>query len=135
MRYALIAVGGALGALARWRLSLWLDPGAAFPVAILAINLSGAFVLGWLVRFAESGGIGPDLRLGLVTGFLGAYTTFSTWEAGVFALAGGGRGLLALGYLAASLVGGLACAAAGMAVAGQRLRIALGGVRDGVRGA
>lgn len=115
-RYVYIAIGGALGALARWGLAAALLPHAAFPVGILVVNLSGSLGLGWAFPYTLQTEWDPDLRLGLVTGFFGAYTTFSTWLAGTRALATH-DGLLAVTYVAVSLVGGLLCAVAGMALA------------------
>ena len=117
MRYLYIALGGALGALARWGLFLWILPRAAFPLGVLVVNLSGCLLLGFLFPYTLETQLDADLRLGIVTGFLGAYTTFSTWEAGVHALSAGGRWPLAGAYLAASLVGGVLCTVAGMSVA------------------
>jgi fluoride exporter len=73
-----IALLGGLGALARW----WVDGRVSahvhhgFPYGILAVNLSGAFALGVVAAGAELDG---DARRLVATGFLGAYTTFSTW--------------------------------------------------------
>lgn len=80
-----MAVGGgaALGAWARWGLGLWLNPLVpALPLGTLVANLSGGYAIGLaLAWFAMNPGVSPEVRLLLVTGFLGALTTFSTFSA------------------------------------------------------
>lgn len=82
---AFIAVGGgaALGAWARWGLGLWLNPILpSLPLGTLAANLGGGYVVGLaLAWLAVNPSISPEARLLLVTGFLGALTTFSTFSA------------------------------------------------------
>lgn len=80
--YLLIAAGGFLGANVRYAISLWAVQryGAAFPVGTLVANVAGSlligFVMGWTTGILDD----PDTRLILVTGFLGAETTFSTFS-------------------------------------------------------
>jgi len=80
--FALIGLGGVLGANARYLVSIWAARrwGTAFPWGTLLINLSGSFALGFLLELlAARFGNDLDARLLLGTGFLGAYTTFSTF--------------------------------------------------------
>jgi CrcB protein len=79
---ALLCIGASLGALARWQLSLWLNTGTHWlPVGTLTANLAGGWLIGLLVAiFQAQPGIDPLWRLALVTGFLGALTTFSTFS-------------------------------------------------------
>lgn len=83
--WAFLAVGGgaALGAWARWGLGAWLNPLVpSLPLGTLAANLGGGYVIGLaLAWFAMNPGVSPEARLLLVTGFLGALTTFSTFSA------------------------------------------------------
>ncbi|MCG3169951.1 MAG: putative fluoride ion transporter CrcB [Pseudomonadales bacterium] len=78
-----VAIGGALGALARFGAAQWLHAlhPARFPLATLAINASGSFLIGiaW-VAIAERGVLHADWRSILMVGFLGSYTTFSTFS-------------------------------------------------------
>ncbi len=115
---ALVAAGGALGALARYAVSRALDgAGGSFPVATLAVNLSGALLLGFLSVFlVDRIEVSPAVRNGINGGVIGAYTTFSTLSVEAITLAQHGRGGQAAAYLGASLVGGLA-----LAWLGQRL--------------
>ncbi|GAB3351188.1 fluoride efflux transporter CrcB [Lysobacter tyrosinilyticus] len=80
-----IAIGGgaALGAWARWGLGLWLNPlFPAVPLGTLAANIGGGYLIGlFLAWFTINPGVTPEIRLLLVTGFLGALTTFSTFSA------------------------------------------------------
>lgn len=81
VRVVVVAVGGALGALARYFLQGWiLDRTGPSVIALFVINVSGAFALGLVLTLAvERNLMSPDVRLMLATGFLGAYTTFSSW--------------------------------------------------------
>jgi len=77
----LVALGGALGASARFVVGGWLTDrwGAGFPWHTFAINVGGAFLLGLLMSLSlERGAVGPSWRLFLGTGILGGFTTFST---------------------------------------------------------
>ena len=81
MTLILIAVGGALGSVARYLVDGWIldRVGATFPFGTLVVNLSGAFVLGLLSALTIDRSILPaDIRAPVMIGFLGAYTTFST---------------------------------------------------------
>lgn len=115
-----MGLGGALGAVARWWLASLIAPSAAFPVGIAAVNLCGCLLIGFLFPYTMEKGLAPAMRLGIVTGFIGAFTTFSTWEDGTYGLLVHGAPLLAGSYLLVSLTGGLACVAIGAALA-QRL--------------
>lgn len=81
MRVLIVAVGGAFGAASRYLLQGWiLDRTGPSIIALFAVNVSGAFALGVVATLAaERGLIGPDARVLLTTGFLGGYTTFSSW--------------------------------------------------------
>ena len=108
MTLAAIAVLGGLGALARFLLdgAVASQLGRAFPFGTLAVNLTGAFALGAL----DGAAVGGDaLRLAGV-GFLGAYTTFSTWALEAHRLGEDGRIRLGLANLGVSLALGLGCA-------------------------
>ena len=106
-----VAVAGALGALARYGIGSVVSaryPGA-FPLGTFLINVSGSFLLGLLfVGLTERAGLSPALRTTVTVGFLGAFTTFSTFSLETFRLledgALGVAALNALGSLAAGLV-------------------------------
>jgi CrcB protein len=119
---AAICIGGAAGALARYQIELAWPAGAGIPRATLAINWSGAFLLGVLVSVVVARLVGsrrrlaPLVRPALGTGLLGGYTTFST----VMVEARDRALWVSAAYLALSVIGGLALAAAGLRI-GARL--------------
>ena len=103
-----ICIGACLGALARWGLGLWLSPGGLIPWGTLAANLLGGYLVGICVAtFQSMPQIDPLWRLLLVTGFLGALTTFSTFSAEVIAMLQQQRYALALGTASLHLFGSL----------------------------
>lgn len=103
-----ICCGASLGALARWRLGLWLSPGGILPWGTLAANWIGAYGIGvGLAVLHQLPHLDPAWRLALVTGFLGALTTFSTFSAEAITLLQQQRYLLALGTTSLHLVGSL----------------------------
>jgi CrcB protein len=82
IRYLLIGLGGFLGANARYLVGGWIANwlGPSFPFGTLVVNLSGSFVIGlFLTLLTERFVASPELRLFFAIGFLGAYTTFSTF--------------------------------------------------------
>ena len=83
--YSFIAVGigAAFGAWLRWGLGLWLNPALpGLPLGTLAANLVGGYLVGLAVAFfTQHPGLSPELRLLIITGFLGGLTTFSTFSA------------------------------------------------------
>ena len=110
-----ISIGASLGALARWGLGAWLSPGALIPWGTLAANLIGGYLVGVCVAvFQTLPQIDPVWRLALVTGFLGALTTFSSFSAEVVGMLGQQRYALAAGTAAMHLFGSLALTVAGM---------------------
>ncbi len=109
-RLLAVLCGGFLGTLARYSLSLliqgWLGQG--WPYDILLINFSGALLLAFVSTLADTTQlISPTRRLLINTGFMGAYTTFSSLALGDILLFGQGAWLPALLYLLLSLVSGL----------------------------
>lgn len=111
-----------MGALARWQLGLWLNPvavaGTVFPWGTLVANLVGGYLVGVCVAVFEAHpSLDPAWRLALVTGFLGALTTFSSFSAEVVAMLGQQRYSLALGTAAVHLLGSLLLTVAGIRTA------------------
>ena len=98
MNVLVIGIGGFVGAVARYGIAVWIGQrwGRSFPLGTFVINVSGSFLIGLLMtlmaeRFTEN----PQWRLLLVVGFLGAYTTFSTFEYETGALLKDGEWLFA----------------------------------------
>ena len=111
-----ICIGASLGALARWRLGLWLStPGSLLPWGTLAANLVGGYLIGVCVAvFQALPHLDPAWRLALVTGFLGALTTFSSFSAEVVAMLQQGRYAFAAGTACVHLFGSLALTVLGL---------------------
>jgi CrcB protein len=114
-----IALGASIGALARWRLGLWLNTeGAVLPWGTLAANLVGGYLVGICVAiFQALPELDPAWRLALVTGFLGGLTTFSSFSAEVVGMLVQQRYLLAAGTTGVHLFGSLALTVCGMQTA------------------
>lgn len=120
-RALLVGLGGFLGANARYWLGLWITGrwGAQFPWGTFAINVTGSFVLGLLLAFLAKHSdfsAGPTLKLLIAVGFLGAYTTFSTFEYDNLQLLMTGQWSKALANAIGSVVVGLAGAGLGVAL-------------------
>lgn len=110
-----VALGAAVGALLRWRLSLWLNTTGPMPLGTLAANLIGGYFVGVCVAvFQALPQLDPLWRLALVTGLLGGLTTFSTFSAEVVLMLQSQRYGLALATAAVHLLGSLALTAAGL---------------------
>jgi CrcB protein len=115
MAYLLAALGGALGALARWAVSEALPPSPpGWPWATLLVNLSGCLLLGALLAVLAARAPGASWpRPFLAGGVLGGYTTYSTFAVEVVRLTESGAVLGASAYVVVSVVGGVAAVAAG----------------------
>lgn len=113
MTTVFVAIGGVLGVLARWGVSRLTLHSDALIWSTVGINVLGSFLLGPLV--AESW-FTRDVREGLGVGFSGGFTTFSTFSVQVVLEADAGEPGRALVYVLASVLGGIAAAAAGYAL-------------------
>lgn len=111
-----ICLGASLGALARWQLGGWLNqPGALLPWGTLAANMIGGYLIGICVSvFHHHPGIDPIWRMALITGFLGALTTFSSFSAEVIDMLLQQRYMQASATVALHLGGSLMLTVAGM---------------------
>lgn len=119
-RYLLIAIGGALGAIARYQIGALAAErfGMRFPVGTLVINISACFVIGFTVEFLNRHtNVSPAWRYLIPVGFIGAYSTFSTFEWEVWTDFTVGAFWIGILYIAVSLVGGLVAVALGAALA------------------
>jgi fluoride exporter len=119
-KYLLIALGGALGSIARyWVGALVIDRlGTKFPYGTLVINLTACVVIGFSVTFlTQRTGLNPAWRYLVPIGFVGAYSTFSTYEWETLGLIRSGTFSAAAVYAFGSLVLGLAATWCGMMAA------------------
>lgn len=113
-----ICLGACVGALARWGLGLWLNPGALVPLGTLAANLVGGYLVGIAVAvFQAMPHLDPAWRLAIITGFLGALTTFSSFSAEVVGMLGQQRYVLGFTTATMHLFGSLLLTVAGIKTA------------------
>ena len=116
MTYVWVALGGAVGAAARFAVSQWTGTrwGWTFPWGTLAVNLTGSLAIGLVMTLLLARGADPTYRLVLVTGFLGGYTTFSAFSFETLALLEARRWDAAALYVGVSVGLGLLAAALGL---------------------
>jgi CrcB protein len=114
-----VFTGAGLGALLRWGLGARLNPlFPPIPLGTLAANLVGGLLIGLVLAwFSRNPGVPPELRLFLITGFLGGLTTFSTFSAEVVTTLARGEYGWGLAIAGSHLAGSLALTAAGLALA------------------
>lgn len=119
VRVSMLSVGGALGVNARYWMGVWLARwvGPHFPWATLAINVSGCFAIGFLTLALTRWLPHPNARLLVLVGFLGGYTTFSTFMFESVELCKRGEAGRAAAYVSATLIGGFAAVTSGTALA------------------
>ncbi|WP_422879880.1 fluoride efflux transporter CrcB [Moorella stamsii] len=115
--YIYIGIFGFLGAIARFELGrfiaiLW---PSTFPLGTLIINILGCFAMGFILTYSlERLTLSPELRLGITTGFVGAFTTFSTFSVETITLLTSGHIAYAAIYVLVSTLGGLTAVRAGI---------------------
>jgi CrcB protein len=116
MRAALVAVAGAMGALSRYGIGMSVGV-RTFPWATLAINITGSYLLGLLLTVGAERHWSENITVPLAVGFLGAYTTFSTFSYETQTLVRTHRASTALLYVLVSVLAGVLGAAAGYSTA------------------
>jgi fluoride exporter len=104
-----VAVGGAIGSLARFWMTgvMAVLTGPQFPWGTLLINVLGSFIIGWVAGFTLTPArvaMHPDLRIFLMTGFCGGFTTFSAFSLQTLELMQAGEVIQAVGYVLGSVV-------------------------------
>lgn len=116
MAYLAVGIGGALGALLRYSFSMWGSAGHGVSPITLFINLIGSFLLAYILTrqtFIRN----PFIKIGVTTGFLGGFTTFSTFSLEAFTLLQQQMFLEALLYILCSSVGCVFASLIGLRVA------------------
>ncbi len=117
--FACVALGGALGAISRHVVSHWMNSllGHGFPWGTFTVNIVGSFMMGLIIELgALKFSIGPELRAIIITGFLGAFTTFSTFSLDVATLYERGNFALAALYVTVSVFIGISALFGAMAL-------------------
>lgn len=120
MRITLLIVFGALGTLARYGLQglVQARAGSSFPAGTLLVNLVGCFLLGGIAEYAMTHlSVPPEWRIGITVGFLGAFTTFSTFTFEAVRLMQDGEWWRGWAYILASVMGGMLAIVVGMRLA------------------
>ena len=116
-RILLVALGGALGAVARFGLSGFLQRSEGFPFGTLAVNVLGCLAAGVILGMLETKGLGEYARVFLVPGILGGFTTFSAFGAETVSLWQSGAAGLAAANAASNLILGFGAVWAGWKLA------------------
>ena len=112
----LVAIGGAIGSVCRYLLSGMNV--ASWPWGTFIVNILGSLLIGFLLGLVSKGIVSPDMKLLLVTGFCGGFTTFSTFANESFGMMKAGDALQMALYVGASVVIGILAVWAGMKLAG-----------------
>jgi CrcB protein len=118
-----VGTGGMIGAIVRYQVGRWVSHHmhSGFPWGTFLINVTGSFIIGlFLTLITERFTVRATTRLFVATGFLGAYTTFSTFSFETVTLLQRGKSIEALAYVTASLLIGCLAAVAGIAAANAR---------------
>ncbi len=125
-----IAVGGALGAVARYLLSTWIYSRVEqiYPFGTFAVNMLGCFLLGLIFKLIlEKSIMSSELRLMITVGIIGAFTAFSTFSLETLTLFRENNITTALLYVGASIVVGLLAVWLGVVTANVSMRLTMGG--------
>ena len=119
VQVGVLSLGGVFGVNARYWLGVWVNrwAGPTFPWATFLINVTGSFLIGLLTTLLARWLPHPNARLLVVTGFLGGYTTYSTFAFESLTLWERGERGLSLGYMAGTLVAGFVAVTLGVALA------------------
>lgn len=122
MIYFVVGIAGAVGSLLRHSIGVWVHSYGflSFPLGTLFTNLIGCFALGWFTQWmSDRGNVSPVIRVGIGTGLIGSFTTFSTFSVETVQLLRQGAWLSGAGYVLLSLWGGLLLAWLGMTAASR----------------
>jgi CrcB protein len=118
IRYVAIAAAGSVGAILRYALATQIGRiNLRFPLGTFIINITGSMFLGWFLTYVTKHNVSDVTRLAIGVGFVGAYTTFSTFMYESNRLADDGAGFLAIMNLLGSLTVGIIAVRLGMALA------------------
>lgn len=114
MNLFLVMIGGFFGAICRFSLGELIHTNNGFPLTTILINLSGCFILGWFLTYVSlNKKIRPEFTLIIGTGFIGSFTTFSTFSVETLNLFHEGLVFMAVIYVLTSTVLGILLAYAG----------------------
>jgi CrcB protein len=118
MSLLFVMIGGFSGSICRFAIGEWIHTQNGFPLATLLINLTGSFILGWYLTFvSRRKKIRPEFTLLFGTGFIGSFTTFSTFSVETIQLFQKGHFFIALLYVLSTTILGLLLAYLGCKLA------------------
>jgi CrcB protein len=120
--YFAIGVAASVGAILRYVVGVVCGRvfGTGFPIGTFVINISACLFIGWFLTIIQSRmTVSDTVRLAVAVGFIGTYSTFSTFAYESSALLEEGAGIKAFAYMLGSLVGGLVAVRVGIALAGR----------------
>lgn len=112
----LIFIGGGLGSLCRYGISRWMETSASFPYATFVANVLSCLILGIIVGLSLKNMVSNDIKLMLITGFCGGFSTFSTFSNETLSLFQSGNYTTAFTYIAISILVCLASIFIGMKI-------------------
>ncbi len=110
----LVAAGGAAGSMGRYLVSRWLT--GVLPWGTLTVNIVGSLLIGLLMGMTARGSLSPELRLLLVTGFCGGFTTFSTFASESLSMMKAGDAMMMALYVGVSVTIGMLAVFLGMEI-------------------
>jgi CrcB protein len=119
--YAAIGVAASVGAILRYVVGVVCGRffGTGFPIGTFVINISACVFIGWFLTIANIRSVSDTARIAVAVGFIGTYSTFSTFAYESSALLEEGAGIKAIAYMLGSLIGGVVAVRLGIALAGR----------------
>ena len=111
-----VAVGSAIGGMARYLVGSWAQRYSSYPWGTLAVNITGSFIIGWFASYALANSLRPEMRAFVAIGICGGFTTFSAFSHESMMMLRDGHWLRAGAYVAGSVILSLLAVLAGAAV-------------------
>ncbi|HXY36124.1 MAG TPA: fluoride efflux transporter CrcB [Planctomycetaceae bacterium] len=119
--YVAIGVAASVGAVLRYVVGVACGRlfGTGFPIGTFVINITACILIGWFLTIIQSRTVSDTVRIAVAVGFIGTYSTFSTFAYESSALLEEGAGIKVIVYMLGSLIGGVVAVRLGIALAGR----------------
>lgn len=119
--YVAIGIAASAGAILRYVVGVACGRlfGTGFPIGTFVINITACILIGWFLTIIQSRTVSDTVRIAVAVGFIGTYSTFSTFAYESSALLEEGAGIKAIVYMLGSLIGGVVAVRLGIALAGR----------------